>query len=335
MSKLKQQLPDREALEQQFEAVLRGNYNNFISSTHVRRQAVIGSRKYALLAAVFTVAVIIFLFMIREGYGTFIWNFFIACAIFWLLVVLFSARRWLTDTRLLAKEVNMALAPLITSTLNRTTVYSSDPQHHTEETRQLLVESALLPDTGTSIVADDMFTVYGCCEVSMRELVVTKTILHEKGMTEPNQLFKGVLVVSKLPFIHAAETYISTEGDRAHLSHRTFWSKLFGRASVQDIQLEWNEFESVLHVASSDGAAAREVLTPDFMHDLYTWWQEHQLNMRIAIKQNMFYMLLPEASIRIGSSTASAKPEDIRSYAHSLIRPLWRSLVLVEDVSDR
>ncbi len=334
MRKTRFQLPDTTALEQQFDAVLRGSYANFLSSTHVRRQAVIGNRRYALVAAAFSAAVLIFLFFIRDGYGTFIWNVFIICAILWLLAVLIFARRWLTDTKLLAKEVNMALAPLITNTLNLTTVYTSDI-HHREETLQLLKDSALMTEFGTKVVSDDMFTIYGDSELSMRELLITKDQPQQKGQTQTIELFRGVLIVAKLPFTHNAETYISTENDRQGFAHRNFWTDILGRAAVTETQLEWNDFEKDLHVASSSGSAAREILTPDFMHDLHEWWLEHKLNIRIAFKQNMLYMLLPETTVKFGTSTTSAKPDDIRRYASSLIRPLWRSLLLIEDVVGR
>lgn len=334
MSSFKQQLPDLSALQQQFETMLSGNLANFLSSTHVRRTVVLANRNYALFAGVFSIAVLFSLHFVHSRFDGLVWNVFLSCAILWLIIVLLSARQWLTDTRLLAKEMNMALAPIISDTLNRMVVYSSDIDHR-EETLRLLTESALMTVSGITIISDDMLTVFDETELSLRELVVTAQETSENGKNDTRELFKGMFVVAKLPFTHTAETYISTENDRNGFAHRSFWTNLLGSGVAKETVLEWNDFEANLHVATTDAVAAREVLTPEFMHDLYNWWLEHKLNMRIAIKGNKLYLLLPEPSIKIGFSTSSTNPKHIRTYACSLIRPLWRSLVLVEDVSTR
>jgi hypothetical protein len=331
MSSVKQQLPNKEVLRQKLDVVLQSNLADFLSSTHVQRQAVIGDRNYALLAVIFSIAILFSMYFVRIQYTDLVWNIFLGCAILWLTIVLLSARRWLIDVKLLAKEVNMALAPIISDTLDRTIIYSCDTDHR-DETLQLLNESALMTTSDITVVSDDMLTVYDETKLTLRELMVTKKDQQESGQKEMT-LFKGVFVVAKLPFTYNAETYLSTEGDRVGFAHRTFWSDIFGSGKVKEVTLEWNDFEKDLHVATSDEVVAREILTPDLMQDLYDWWMEHKLNIRIAIKGSTFYMMLPESSIQVGFSTNSTELSNIRTYACSLLTPLWRSLVLVEDVT--
>ncbi|MBP6881004.1 MAG: DUF3137 domain-containing protein [Candidatus Pacebacteria bacterium] len=333
MSSVKQKFPNREALRQRLDVVLQSNLADFLSSTHVQRQAVIGDRNYALLAVVFSIAILFSMYFVRIQYTNLVWNIFLGCAILWLTIVLLSARRWLIDVKILAKEVNMALAPIISDTLDRTVIYSSDADHR-DETLQLLHDSALITTNDVTVVSDDMLTVYDETKLTLRELMVTKKNQQEGGQKEMI-IFKGVLVVAKLPFTHNAETYLSTEGDRVGFAHRTFWSDLFEGGKIKEAVLEWNDFEKDLHVATSDEVATREVLTPELMQDLYDWWLEHKLNIRVAIKGDTFYMLLPESSIQVGFSTNSTELSNIRTYACSLLTPLWRSLVLVEDVTKK
>jgi len=87
MSRLKQKIPDTEALKQRFDAVLLTSYGDFISSTHVRREAVLGSRRYALVAGAFAVAVLFSLYFIDAGKSEVVRNIFIVCAILWCLHV--------------------------------------------------------------------------------------------------------------------------------------------------------------------------------------------------------------------------------------------------------
>ncbi|TXH01169.1 MAG: DUF3137 domain-containing protein [Candidatus Moraniibacteriota bacterium] len=334
MERIKHSIPDVDILKRRFAAVLEGSFGDFISSTHVRREAVIGSRRYALVAGVFAIAVLVLLSFIRTTHSELVWNAFAICGIFWLLIVLVSARQWFTNSTLLAKEINMALMPIVSTTLNRTVMYTFDNQHR-EETLQLLQESELMTIAGITVISDDKLTAFGETELTLRELLITKSQATDSGNDTSIELFKGVFVVAVLPFTHVAETYISTKNDKAGFAHQNFWSNLLGQQTVKEISLEWNDFESVLHVASSDPVAAREVLTPEFMQDLYYWWQEHKRNIRIAFKGNKFFMLLPESTIKIGRGTSSTKPQAIREYASSIILPLWRSLLLLEDVVNR
>ena len=177
-----------------------------------------------------------------------------------------------------------------------------------------------------------MWTLYTDNEVTVRELIVKQWQQSGKNRTLV-EIFKGVLVVANLPKTHSASTYVSTENDKSGFAHKTFWSDLFSLNKVEETELEWNDFENDLHVASDDPSAAREILTPDFMLDLHDWWLEHKLNMRIAFRGDKMYMLLPESSVRISSTTLSKKPDNIKKYAWSIVRPIWRSLMLLEDIT--
>lgn len=333
MNQIKQHIPNREVLREKLDAALKNGMVDFLSSTQAQRQAVLVDRRYALLAGTFSIAILLSLYFIRTALNDLAWKIFLGCAVLWLLIVLVSARRWLVDTKLLAMEVNMALAPIISNVLDRTVIYSYNEDQR-DSIAFLLKESSLMTVDDIKVISDDALIVYDDTDLMLRELVVTKPVEGARK-SEETVLFKGMFVTARLPFKHGAETYISTENDRNGFAHRTFWSDLIGSTPVKETILEWADFEKKLHVASTDPVTARELLTPDCMQDLYAWWLEHKLNMRIAFKNDRFYMLLPEASIQVGFSTNSTDFSDIRKYVCSLITPLWRSLVLIQDVSDR
>jgi hypothetical protein len=107
---------------------------------------------------------------------------------------------------------------------------------------------------------------------------------------------------------------------------------VLGLGDIKETELEWNEFERDLHVATNNEAEARYVLTPDFMVDLHDWWSEEKENIRIVFRENKMLMLLPDRGVHINRSTASDKSEDLKDYALTMIKPLWRTLTLVEDI---
>jgi hypothetical protein len=102
---------------------------------------------------------------------------------------------------------------------------------------------------------------------------------------------------------------------------------------VKETKFEWNDFEELLHVATDNNREAREILTPEFMTDLYDWWKNHgKLNIRIAFVGNLMYMLFPDGQIRFEKTVSSVEPQELKEYMLTIARPLLHVLHLVEDV---
>lgn len=303
---------------------------DFLRNTQMTRSELVIDRRYAIISLIFAIAVLMSIYL---SLGTGVSNILIVCALIWLLVLLLSGKRWLTDYKLLAREIAMALVPILSNTLDRAIIFTFD-SNHKEETGRLLMESELITIENIIVDSDDMYTVFGDKNISISELLVTQNLKSADGKSKRRvNIFKGVFVVVELARVHDAETYISTDGDRSGFAHKTFWTGLLKDEKVKETQLECNDFEKDLYVATSDGSKAREILTPDFMSDLHDWWLEHKLNARIAFKGDKMFMLLPEQSIHISSTTTSTKKSAIKKYAMSLARPMWRSVVLVEDLN--
>ncbi|MCA9362580.1 DUF3137 domain-containing protein [Candidatus Kaiserbacteria bacterium] len=335
MSRLREQIPTVDALSARLEKVLAADLANFLRATRDRREQVRANIRYVITAGLFLIALFVFLFITSLNFTAGEWKFRIVTmlALLWSVVLLVYGRSWFLNAQLLAREMNMALASVFGNVFDYSFVYT----HNTDIKRQVtehLKRSALLTADDLVVHTDDSYQIYGDTQTTLYELLLTKQILQKQGIEyEEMEVFRGLFVVTALSTIHAAETYISTEGDTHGFAHRTFWTDLFESGTVKETQLEWNEFEADLHVASSDGTVAREVLTPAFMQDLHSWWLEHKLHFRIAIKQNELFLLIPESTIQIASSTTSTDLNVIKRYAETLARPIWRSLLLVEDVS--
>ncbi len=330
MISTKERLPDFAAVDAMIESTLQGDLPNFLSTTEMRRQEVLSSRLYALLSLLLFSAIVGALYMVQGDYGDTVTKLLIGSLMLWLTVTLLYGRQWFMGGHALAREMNMALVPMLSGTFNQAILYTNDKAHR-EETLNLLTESKLLTERDMTVVADDIYTLYGDNEVSVRELHATKVVQSGKNR-HTIELFKGVFVIATLKKNFTGQTYISTEGDQSGFAHRDFWTAALGLTDVKETQLEWNDFENDLHVAATNPVEAREILTPDFMIDLHTWWTEHKTNIRIAFAGNKFYMLLPDTNIRISSSTTSTKLTEIKKYALSVARPLWRTLLLIEDI---
>ena len=135
-----------------------------------------------------------------------------------------------------------------------------------------------------------------------------------------------------LPVLRSGKTFVSTDGDRNGFGHRTFWNTRVTDAGLSDVILEWNEFENLLHVASTDQIEARVVLTPDVMHRLYDWWQGEKGNIRLSFIASRLYILFPSREVTLAASVKTISPEAIRNELLVITKPLVPILHLLEVV---
>jgi hypothetical protein len=328
---MKDKIPNTETLKQKLNEVMNSSLTDFIQTTSSRRDELLGNRRYFVLSIFFIIAAVFGMYFINQNLHAVYKYILFGCTLLWVLVLLLSGRKWMTNTKLLAREMNMAMVPILTNTFDRMLMYTNNTGH-AFSTKQLIAESKLLTTPGLEFTSDDMYSIFGPAETTVRELMVHLTSVGADDKPVQTEIFKGVFVVAELPIAVEAEVYISTEGDRQGFTHRTFWSDLLESGEVKETVLEWNDFEKSLHVATTNPAGARELLTPVMMEVIHDWWMEHKTNMRIAFRGTKMYVLLPDASIRIGSSTTSTEQAAVEKYAWSIAQPIWRSLMLADEV---
>ena len=185
------------------------------------------------------------------------------------------------------------------------------------------------------MMVEDMFSVLvGDKSLFVSELEA-KHITGSGKSRKVKHIFSGYFVSFDLDIQLEGKTFVSTEGDKKGFGHQSFWKSLTSQAGVQVTELEWNEFESLLHVATTNPSEARYVLPPDFMHDLYEWWKEKKGNVRISFIQNRLYILFPDKRIRFGQTVSRISEKEVASYLESVSLPLLHVLHLIEDVQEQ
>ncbi len=203
-----------------------------------------------------------------------------------------------------------------------------------EQVLASLTTSELITEPFNTTHIDNVFAV----DVADRRLMVSE--LHLEHITgsgrsrSVKQVFKGYFVALPLKKALSGKTFISTEGDTHGFAHRTYWSTLLETdVKIKETKFEWNDFEALLHVATDNNREAREILTPEFMTDLYDWWKNHgKLNIRIAFVGNLMYMLFPDSQIRFEKTVSKVEPQELKEYMLTIAKPLLHVLHIVEDV---
>jgi hypothetical protein len=99
-------------------------------------------------------------------------------------------------------------------------------------------------------------------------------------------------------------------------------------------ELEWNDFENLLHVITDDAVEARYVLTPDFMESVYTWWQEKKQDIRISFTGSSMNILIFGNEVSFGGDLADVSDEEIKRHVEAWLIPLIHCMYLVNAYSD-
>lgn len=142
------------------------------------------------------------------------------------------------------------------------------------------------------------------------------------------QIFHGYFVEIPLTRPLEGKTFVTAEKDTTGFGHRS----LRGGGAVETV-LEWNEFEELLHVATTNEVEARYILTPNFMTDLYTWWKEQAGEaIRVSFIGQRMYILFPDRTMKLRDSVAALTEEEVSVYAFSIARPFFHIAQLLEDV---
>jgi len=325
MTSLKEQIADEAALTAKVGAAVRSLHTDIIAATSEER-ATTKDARFRMIAMVVILIAGGGLLTQTDTPATSpaLYIFLVS-----LVAIFFVGRNWLRAEADLATKLNIALLPALGQALPYEFKWAPE-EMHSEETKAIFRESGLVTERVDSLLTDDMYSCKALYPVSFREVQATRREGSGKN-SRTVTVFHGILVTVDLSKTLTATTYISTEGVKYGLAHDSFWSGV-KEQGIEETILEWNEFEKDLHVASSDGIEARYILTPNFMADLYAWWQEGKENIRISFKGNRMILLLPDHKVRVNFSTTASDVTKLTQYLMSIAKPIWRTLTLVEDV---
>ena len=209
-------------------------------------------------------------------------------------------------------------------------LFALQQTEHKEKERVLerLSHSLLITEPYNTTQVDLIleFTYKGSvCQVA--ELDVSQVTGSGKNRSV-RQIFHGYFVEVPLKRPVEGRTFVTAEKDTTGFGHRS----LFGGEAVETV-LEWNEFEELLHVATTNEVEARYILTPNFMTDLYTWWKgQDEGVIRVSFIGQRMYILFPDRTMKLHDTVAALTEEAVGEYVFTIARPFFHIAQLLEDV---
>jgi len=195
----------------------------------------------------------------------------------------------------------------------------------------LLDYSELITEQRNHIQVGDMVTFTVNTKSIFVAEIDAKHVTGSGKHQRTTKVFHGYFVSCELPIKRTGKTFVSTDGDRDGFGHRTFWNtRVTANSGLSEVTLEWNDFENLLHVAAASQIEAREILTPDFMHSLYLWWNTNHGNIRLSFIDSRLYILFPSATVKLNASVRTITSEAVRTELLAITKPLIPVLQLIE-----
>jgi hypothetical protein len=202
--------------------------------------------------------------------------------------------------------------------------------------RQAVAEPVIARLTVSELITESFnrTTVEVVCSGTIQGTTVTVAELdvkHETGSGKNRtvkDIFHGYFVECTLKKPLSGKTFVTTEHDKSGFGNIS----AFSRSAPRETLLEWNDFEHLLHVATTDEVEARYILTPDLMSDLYDWWHGRSEQIRLSFIGDRLYILYPDDRIRIGETIKELDEPALTEHLLTIARPLLHVVHLVEDV---
>jgi hypothetical protein len=324
MAWLKDNIQDEVQLIERAKSALQAEKEQIIAVTSHNRELVQNAKRNTFVA--------MFCFCVVCVFFTFLENWFLIAIALLVLVSLalwghYVLLQYIKAQKDLASKLNSLLVGVFTKTLG----FEVKTSPHSLDAKEVFTASGLSVDSYDNFFSDDTYSFATQYPTVVREIKSTKQQNTGKS-SRTITVFQGTFIEVTLTKKLEGQTYISTEGDKLGMAHQSFWGSVLGGNAVTETTLEWNEFERDLHVATNNGSEARYILTPNFMLDLHTWWSQKKENIRLVFKENKLFMLLPDRQVKIGSSITEVDDEALLEYVVSVVRPLWRVGLLLEDL---
>jgi hypothetical protein len=324
MKKTKDNIQTSDVLLSKLHSVMTSGLTDFIKTTHAQRIAVRASIRYAIVSVLFIVATAVFLFLAQVNFDTLIGQVIAMTALLWVSVMLISGRSWFVSSSLLAREINMALVPILSDTFNRTFLYTYN-ESATDSVLEMLNDSSLLIHDIKNISVKNVYTVFGENDMRVHEVMIEQNENDDSKVTRSYAAFIDVNIDAET----ASEAIVSTTGSSFGFSHDSFVSNVQSSTGMIDVPLEDSGHADIKYFGPSG------LFEKEFFGAIQRWCDEAKVNIRVTQKGTKLYILVPTSKESTTYTSTSTKQEVIERYAYRIARPIWRALMVAEEVSKK
>jgi hypothetical protein len=159
-----------------------------------------------IISGLFVLAIAIFLYLTRVDLNTLFGKIIAMTFLLWAAVLAMSAKSWFIGASLLAKEINMALVPVLSDVFNRTLLYTYN-ENEVEAVSHLLKDSQLLVDEVMNLEVKSKYTVFSDSDMRVHEINFDQKTDSPVGKRD---IAHATFIDVNLPEEHTAATALTT-----------------------------------------------------------------------------------------------------------------------------
>lgn len=204
-----------------------------------------------------------------------------------------------------------------------------------DELVERLKQARLLPEIQSQLRRRFVFSTIHAVETSSRTIRFSQLYCSPPAETVGGsgirillrKLSRSLFIEIPVSQTFTGTTVVTTEKFSGGTKQKTLVESL-KKIGVNVSELEWNDFENLLHVITDNEIEARYILTPDFMESVYLWWQGKNQEIRISFTNNTISILLFGDTVSFGADLADLSDEKIKEHIEAMLIPLVHCLQL-------
>lgn len=315
----------KKELEDCFVKVLSSSLPNYLKSTHAYREEIATSRRYVAYAVFFLSTLVLSLYVLLGQIEPLVSLLLSVCLLIWFVIMFLSGRQWMKNDSILVKEMNMSLVPVFTNTLDIPLLFLHDEDYRELAKKELEAAGLLTVHDDVNIDANDVYIAYSEVDITFRELSVSL-------LSEPRKHFEGLLISAPTEVVKNFSLQIKIGDDNSSESSSLFAAAWAADGKSEEVKIELPDGVEKVQIFTDDKDAVLNFVTNEMLEMLCGWCKKVPCDVDIVLKDNHLYILVPNVSIKVKSTTTSVKLLVVRKAAEHILESLWSGVSIVRNV---
>jgi hypothetical protein len=328
MKQITQDIQTKAELKDSLNSVMESGLPDFIKTTHARRISVRANIRFVVVSVLFILAIAIFLFLAQVDFNTLFGKLIVMTALLWVSVLLVSGKNWFIGSTLLAREVNMALVPILANTFNRTVLYTYN-QSAVDSVQSMLDDSGLVTSPVTTMKVSNVYTVFSNVDMRVHEIMFEQQASQSDSKSEK---FNATFIDVNIGNEQTEEMLFFTSGNKYGFSHAHLKAHLENSEQHSPVELPEGAYQD-LSVFSTNADKTVTDISTAVLNTIHDWHIDTKVNIRVMRKGAKLYILVPASKGSITYTSTSTNPDTIERYAGVIAEPVWRALMLAEEMT--
>jgi len=222
----------------------------------------------------------------------------------------------------------MALVPILANTFNRTVLYTYN-QSVVDSVQSMLDDSGLVTSPVTTMKVSNVYTVFSNVDMRVHEIMFEQQASQSDSKSEK---FNATFIDVNIGNEQTEEMLFFTSGNKYGFSHAHLKAHLENSEQHSPVELPEGAYQD-LSVFSTNADKTVTDISTAVLNTIHDWHIDTKVNIRVMRKGAKLYIIVPASKGSITYTSTSTNPDTIERYAGVIAEPVWRALMLAEEMT--